>query len=246
MYPSSNILNMKRSLYRFLAERIDIDINFSMRVKRLKDDPSLWIEIANIQVGEGIRSKCLITFFVCSLIADDPFGNNLEHARDMLIDTLNVDSIPIFDFSIDPENPSSLGKALFIRYKNSYDEKNRGNDEVAVIKVEYILFWVREGIIEGQKWDADYFEVIDPPVRRKRIIEIPTLDGGSVIQQAGYIEEKNIRLYWISNDKLQDYIHSSESEMENGWIIDKVSRNAVEPSLDIYNVTINMHRIIKE
>jgi len=89
-----------------------------------------------------------------------------------------------------------------------------------------------------------YSTVIDPALKRRVQIEKKLIDGGSVIQEAGYTEVKTIRFFWITQSELDTEISNYEAESSDGWVIDNITRTPIQPPLDLYNVTIQMHRTI--
>ena len=92
---------------------------------------------------------------------------------------------------------------------------------------------------------GSYSKVVDNPVKTKRRSEHPVIDGGSVIQELGYIERKSYRFFWITTEQLQAEIEALESEAADGWILSsEVSRTPIHEALDLYNATIAMHRYI--
>ncbi len=90
---------------------------------------------------------------------------------------------------------------------------------------------------------GSYSKVIDSPVKTKRRSEHPVVDGTSVIQELGYIERKVYRFYWITTVQLQAEIEALESEADDGWVLSgEPSRTPIHEALDLYNVTVAMHR----
>jgi hypothetical protein len=90
-----------------------------------------------------------------------------------------------------------------------------------------------------------YSTVLDKPLKTARRAELPTIDGESVIQELGYSETKIYRFYWITTDELQDKIRELEAEAEEGWVIvGEVARTPIHEPLDLYNVLVNMRRLV--
>jgi len=90
-----------------------------------------------------------------------------------------------------------------------------------------------------------YSKVVDPVVKIPRQKEHPLVNGESVVQQLGYLERKIVRLYWITNAELQTEITAIEAEAGEGWVIDgEPGRTPVQDPLDLYNVVINMRRVV--
>jgi len=90
-----------------------------------------------------------------------------------------------------------------------------------------------------------FSKVVDPVIRIPRQREHPLVDGTSTVQQLGYIERKTIRLYWITNEELQTEITALEAEADEGWVIDgEPGRTPVQDPLNLYNVVINMRRLV--
>ena len=90
---------------------------------------------------------------------------------------------------------------------------------------------------------GSYSKVIDSPVKTKRRSEHPVVDGTSVIQELGYIERKVYRFYWITTAQLQGEIEALESGADDGWMLTREpSHTPIHEALDLYNVTVAMHR----
>lgn len=90
-----------------------------------------------------------------------------------------------------------------------------------------------------------YSTVFDKPLKIKRRVEQPTIDGKSVVQELGYIERKTYRFFWITTAELQQEIQAKESEAYDGWVIvGDVGRTAIHEALDLYNAQINMQRYV--
>lgn len=92
-----------------------------------------------------------------------------------------------------------------------------------------------------------YSKVSDKPLKLKRRSEFPTIDGGGVVQELGFIETKTYRYYWITTDELQAVIADLEAEAEDGWVIvNEPARTPIAEPLDLYNVQITMRRHVAE
>jgi len=90
-----------------------------------------------------------------------------------------------------------------------------------------------------------YSVVVDKVLKTKRRNENPTVDGESVIQELGYIEQKTYRFYWITTEELQAEIERLEAEAEDGWVIaGEVSRSPIHEALDLYNASVVMRRFV--
>ncbi len=88
-----------------------------------------------------------------------------------------------------------------------------------------------------------YSTVFDKPLRVARRVELPTIDGESVIQEMGYIWVKGYRFQWITTDELQAKIQQLEAEAVDGWVIvGDVARDPIHPALDLYMVRVIMHK----
>ena len=82
------------------------------------------------------------------------------------------------------------------------------------------------------------------PVRTKVRSEQRTIDGNSVIQELGYLEEQSYIFDWITTDELQAEIDRLEETAADGWMTERPARTQIHPALDLFRVQVNMHRFI--
>ncbi len=88
-----------------------------------------------------------------------------------------------------------------------------------------------------------YSTVYDKPLKTKRVTNIPTIDGESVVQELGFVETKAYRFHWITTAELQDEIKGKEEEAADGWVlVGEVRRVPIHEALDLYNAEIQMMR----
>jgi len=90
-----------------------------------------------------------------------------------------------------------------------------------------------------------YSVVVDKVLKTKRRNENPTVDGESIIQELGCVEQKTYRFFWITTEELQAEIEKLEAEAEDGWVIvGEVSRSPIHEALDLYNAQVVMRRLV--
>ena len=95
--------------------------------------------------------------------------------------------------------------------------------------------------------NGSYSKVVDYPLKQKKRSEHPTLDGSSIIQELGSLEEVVYRFYWIKTSELQAEIDVAESEAEDGWMImGRVARTPIHEALDLYNAQLAMQRHVSD
>lgn len=88
-----------------------------------------------------------------------------------------------------------------------------------------------------------YSTVYDLPYRVARRVEMPTIDGESVVQELGYLWIKGYRFHWMTTAELQARLALLEAEASEGWVIvGEVAREAIHEALDLYNVRVQMHK----
>lgn len=88
-----------------------------------------------------------------------------------------------------------------------------------------------------------YSIVFDKPIRVARRVEMPTIDGESVVQELGYVWTKAYRFQWITTDELQAKIQELEAEVVDGWVIvGDVARDPVHEALDLYFARVSMRK----
>lgn len=101
--------NVELSFQKFFYETLSPDyyINYSSRrdeglEKRIALQTSgywKWLELHWIELASHIFSVNRMQVNACTLIANDPLATDLRKMRDDVINQLNVDTIPLLDFS---------------------------------------------------------------------------------------------------------------------------------------------------
>jgi hypothetical protein len=90
-----------------------------------------------------------------------------------------------------------------------------------------------------------YSIVYFKPLKQKRISERPVIDGGSVIQELGFIETEVWIYHWITTSQLQDRISFHEDASKDGWVIvGEVPRTPIHEALDLFNAQVTLHRYV--
>ncbi len=158
MLPKDYSLNLKRSFFKYLRERLSIDyyLNYSSPSdeelqKRIqeKSDPNWWrwIEVNWLRVGPGIYSISTLQLNCNTAISEDRFGRKLTEMADELQEELNVDTIPLLDFSTDPDNPVATDNVLIPRFRGARSLPNAAGDTVGVMALDYNLYVFRESVL---------------------------------------------------------------------------------------------------
>jgi hypothetical protein len=129
MLAKDRSLNIKLSLFRHLYEMISDSyyINYSEKgdstlEKRIADRVEgfwKWIAVFWVMIGPGIHSISKLQLNCNTIKDNDPFCYELGIMVDKIMEELNVDTIPLLDFSDDPENPIPTGNVLIPRFRGT-------------------------------------------------------------------------------------------------------------------------------
>ena len=161
MLPKDRELNIKRSLYKFLRERLSADyyINYSasgdekVEKRVIEKTPEIppeywkWVDIHWLRVGQGIFSISVLQINCNTIIAKDRFGTALVEMVDEVQDELNVDTIELLDFSNDVFNPVPTGNVLIPRFRGSRSLPEAAGDTVNVEAIDYNVYVWRESVL---------------------------------------------------------------------------------------------------
>jgi len=157
MYEHEKALNIQRSFYRHIAQRLGPSyyVNYDRRkdselMKRFAlevTDYWKWISVFWPRIGQGIRSVSLVQINCNTVIEKDRYQVALMQMHDEVQEELNENSIPILDFSSDPEDPVSTENVLIPRYRGSRELAEEGDDTVQVIAMDYDLYVWRESVL---------------------------------------------------------------------------------------------------
>lgn len=157
MLPKDRELNIKRSLSKFVYERLSLDyyVNYTApsdedletRIKNRVDGYWKWIEIHWLNVGPGIFCVAKMQINCNTIIANDKFEVALDEMADEVQDELNVDTIPLLDFSEDPENPVAVDNVLIPRFRGSRPLPSAAGDTVNVKALTYDIHIWRESVL---------------------------------------------------------------------------------------------------
>lgn len=157
MHEKEKVLNIQRTLYRYIAQKLGPSyyVNYNQRkdselIKRFAQEVTdywKWIAVFWPNVGQGIQSISLVQINCNCVIEHDPYQVILMQMHDEVQEELNENSITILDFSSDPENPVSTDNVLIPRYRGSRELPEEGEGTVQVIAMEYNLYVWRESVL---------------------------------------------------------------------------------------------------
>lgn len=155
---ADRILNIKRSLNLFLYEHLGASYfityaastgsdTLQRRLAAGGENHWKWMDVFWLNVGGGDFSVSRLQINCNTVITEDPLRISLMEMVDDVHDQLNVNSIPMFDFSSDPENPAPTDNVLVPRFQSSKPMKNEGQDTVNVEMLDYKIFVYRESVL---------------------------------------------------------------------------------------------------
>lgn len=157
MLEKDKILNVQRSFYRYVREKLSANyfVNYSQQQNdelktRFADEVAgywKWIDVYWPTIGSGIQSISLVQINCNTVIAQDKYQVELMNMHDEVQDELNQASIPILDFSADPESPVSTDNVLIPRYRGSRGLPEEGENTVQVMAMDFNLYVWRESVL---------------------------------------------------------------------------------------------------
>jgi hypothetical protein len=157
MLPKDYTLNIKRSFRKFLFEKLSSNyyINYSAPgdetlEKRIIDrvtDYWRWIDLNWLRVGPGIFSISLLQINCNTIIANDNYRTELDKMADEVMEELNVDSVPLLDFSNDVDHPVGTDNVLIPRFRGSRPLPEAAGDTVNVEAIDYNVYLYRESVL---------------------------------------------------------------------------------------------------
>ena len=165
--------NIKLSFYKFLYERVSGDyfINYAdvsgqsleERIAKRVSGYWKWIDLHFIKIGQGIFSISLLQINCNTIIENDRFGSFLERMSAVVQEELNVDTIPLLDFSdfiealgaglissmadIDSYPPVATDNILIPRFRGSRSLPNAAGDTVNMKAMDWNLYIWRESVL---------------------------------------------------------------------------------------------------
>ena len=149
MQAQSKLLNLQRSLYKYLKDNLSSSyyINYSYYRDPNIQNYNQWIDIHWINTESGWGPKTIVRLNCCSIIKEDQYGVELAKMRDEVINVLNIDEIQMYDFSTDPLNPTIIdGVSFYPRYDKDMEMPNEAGDTVAVWSIDFRIYWWRPDI----------------------------------------------------------------------------------------------------
>lgn len=157
MLPKDYGLNIKRSFFKFLFERLSATyyINYSSpadeelekRIIEKVENYWKWIEVHWLRLGPGIFSTSVLQLNCNTIIEKDIYGIELAKMSDEVQEELNVDTIELLDFSSDPENPIPTDNVLIPRFRGSRPLPIAAGDTVNVEAMDYNLYVYRQSVL---------------------------------------------------------------------------------------------------
>jgi hypothetical protein len=155
--PKDRELNIKRSFSKFVRERLSANyyVNYSapgdetlqQRIIQRVPDYWKWIDLYWLRIGPGIFSVSLLQINCNTIIEKDRYGVELSRMVDEVQDELNVDTIPLLDFSNNENDPVTTGNVLIPRYRGSRPLPEAAGETVNVQAIEYNVYVWRESVL---------------------------------------------------------------------------------------------------
>jgi len=147
MGPSNYPFNLERSMNKFLYDEVGPThkVYFS---ERTPEDPSeeQWIEMNWLDDGHGWGEPTILQLDCRSKIATDKMRRKLKEMRDFVIEKMNVDEVPLYDFT-DPKNPVPCDISVCPRWRGGRWGPNERTDNIAVYFLTYHLYVWRPDIL---------------------------------------------------------------------------------------------------
>jgi len=150
-------LNLKRSLYKFLRERLSAsyyinymasgDEELEERIKSQVADYWRWIDVHWLRVGQGIFSISTVQLNGNTIKRNDRYGLDLAKMMNDVQDELNQDTIPLLDFEVDPLNPIATDNVLIPRFRGERVLPDAGESTVNVLALDFNIYVYRESVI---------------------------------------------------------------------------------------------------
>lgn len=157
MLPKDRELNIKMSFSRFIYEKLSANyyVNYTApKDKKLGENIKArvegywkWIETHWLNVGPGIFCVAKVQVNCNTIIINDVYGVSLDEMADEVQEELNVDTIPLLDFSDDPEDPVAVDNVLIPRFRGSRRLPNAAGDTVNVKALTYDIYIWRESVL---------------------------------------------------------------------------------------------------
>jgi hypothetical protein len=157
MLPKDQELNLKRSLNKFLYERLGANyyINYMAKGDETLEQRIIekvtnywrWIDLHWVRIGPGIFSVSTLQINCNTIIANDKYGLELLKMVDEVCEELNVDTIELLDFSGNPDQPVPTGNVLIPRFRGSRPLPTAAGDTVNVEAIDYNVYVWRESVL---------------------------------------------------------------------------------------------------
>lgn len=150
---SSKILNIRRSFHKYVHTKLVDEpstplcfINYSGKEQKLPVNTEAWISILWLVLTGGVFTDQRVQLNVMSRVVKDQYGNTMSSNADFLMGALNVDTIPLYDFTV-PTSPVDLSPYLIIPRFLESDSLAIPVQEVQGIRIDYVLYLSRGDII---------------------------------------------------------------------------------------------------
>jgi len=151
---NSRLLNIQRSFNKWLHTKLVTEpssprcfINYGDVEGSVPKGTNLWLNIFWLTFMGSIFTNIRVQLNIMSKIQNDQYGNNVAALSDYVVEALNSNTIPLYDFA-DTQNIIDLTPYCLIpRFKESDTlsfpplSPNRG------IRVDYMLYMSRDGIL---------------------------------------------------------------------------------------------------
>ena len=157
MLTKDHSLNLKRSLYRFLRERLSAsyyinymasgDEELEQRIQEQVEGYWRWIDVNWLRVGPGIFSVSTIQINGNTIKKNDVYGLELAKMMNEVQEELNQDTIPLLDFEGDPLNPIPTDNVLIPRFRGERVLADSAEQTVNVVAMDYNVYVWRESVL---------------------------------------------------------------------------------------------------
>ena len=150
-------LNLKRSLYKFLRERLSAsyyinymasgDEELEKRIQEQVEGYWRWIDVNWLRVGPGIFSVSTIQINGNTIKKNDVYGLDLAKMMNEVQEELNQNTIVLLDFDPDPLNPVDTGNVLIPRFRGERVLPDSAEQTVNVVAIDYNVYVWRESVL---------------------------------------------------------------------------------------------------
>jgi hypothetical protein len=145
MFPSSCVLNMIRSVHRHLETRLGAVYRLCFMEREDLTGLTKWIEPHWLRIGPGIASVSVLQLSLFSVVSEDPYLTDLRKMHDEVMEEMNVDSIPMYDFEA-LDGPVPLWVPVIPRYRGTERVPGKADSVEGLAMTYEVRVW-REDVL---------------------------------------------------------------------------------------------------